>query len=188
MKHFLLLALMFVGLKSRAHDANKAYFNLSIEQNQIMVDAEFPWTIRNALLSYDPQLEFQSDQHTFNNRFKDYVTENFKIEDNSGEPLNLLQVEILQKDGHSHQVNYQFIFEKGLVKKISNSLMFNLQNNQINVHTITINGESIIFETKAETSTFEIEPSSNNLLLVYAAVGISSVLFLVIYKIFKRRQ
>lgn len=52
-----------------AHDVQEAIFNIKTNENRTEVKAEFPWTIRKALLTAYPELENNTNQITFDKSF-----------------------------------------------------------------------------------------------------------------------
>ena len=119
-----------------AHSAKEAYFNIYKSEQSIDVYAEFPWTIRNALLTFKPELDQIKDDGIFEDAFFTYVEQNFKVLDENSTPLKLLEIKKNKVNGHAHQTNYIFRFKKGQLKQISNTLMFNINKEQVNHHIL----------------------------------------------------
>lgn len=49
-RHYLIVIMILSISNGFAHDANKAFFKIQQKGNVIEVQAEFPWSIRNAIL------------------------------------------------------------------------------------------------------------------------------------------
>ena len=57
MRYWLFLfSLLFLNLSLKAHEANEAFFVVKQQGNKTIVESEFPWTMRNALLAFDLEL------------------------------------------------------------------------------------------------------------------------------------
>ena len=57
MKIFLALSFLVLSYASFAHEPNEAFFEITQKGNTTEVIAEFPWTLRNALIEFYPSLE-----------------------------------------------------------------------------------------------------------------------------------
>ena len=60
--------LCFVCLFSNlglAHETNEAFFRIVQKENTIEIEAEFPWTMRNALIAFNPSLENSTNKKDF---------------------------------------------------------------------------------------------------------------------------
>uniref|UniRef100_UPI0025FFF722 hypothetical protein n=1 Tax=Winogradskyella sp. TaxID=1883156 RepID=UPI0025FFF722 len=60
-----------------AHDANKSFFKIRQNGEFVEIEAEFPWSIRNAMLDIFPELESSKNQKDFENTFFKYINDNF---------------------------------------------------------------------------------------------------------------
>ena len=143
-KGIIFIATLILPLLTFAHEGNIAFFKIEQKETTVEVIAEFPWTIRNALLDFAPELKNSKSQEEFNTAFFDYIKSSLILSDMNGKQLELLKIESLNKDGHSHQNDFLFSFKGSSFKKVINRISFNLNTNQINHHTI-INS----YETKA---------------------------------------
>ena len=103
-----------MSFNTYAHDSKEAYFKIIKTESNIVVQAEFPWTIRNALFYFKPELENTKNKTVFENAFFDYVATSFIITNSNNRILKLLKVEMEAiPEGHNHQTNYIFTFENG---------------------------------------------------------------------------
>lgn len=159
MKYFL----CFIGFLSinivHAHDANKAFFKIVEEEDtKVIVEAEFPWSIRNALIEYNPALKFARDKAEFESTLFDYLESNMVLQGNSGKNFDLISVEEYPVEGHSHQVVYRAIYNGLNLQSLSNTIMFDLYDNQKNYHVVTISeGTNYEFVTSAKFPSYIIE-------------------------------
>ena len=151
----------FGFIQSKAHDATEAFFSIYIQKESIKIDANFPWTIRKALLNFKPELEFNKTTENFEKAFFDYVKESLIIKDKYHSPLKLIEVIKSKDKGHSHETNYTFTFEKRDFYFITNQLMFNVSKKQNNHHYLFQGDYKIKFNTDKENPTFEIKNESN---------------------------
>lgn len=125
------------------HDSNRAYFK-EVEHN--IYRAEFPWTIRNALLKFDTSIGPKTTRIEFDKAFRRYVDSSFVAYDLEGNKVKLLSV---KKDTstfrkHNHSVVYFFEFEDGDIGKIKNTLMFNINDDQDNVFEDRISHHQVL--------------------------------------------
>ena len=130
----LILVLRISNLLS--HSPNEAHFSIYEDELNLLVDAEFPWTISKAVFLYDSSLNLNPSHENIHESLLSYVKENFIILNLSGDTIELKEVVNLQNQGHHEK--YQFIFQKGEVSLLRNTLMFNFSDKQKNYHTFTL--------------------------------------------------
>ncbi|UCH65695.1 MAG: hypothetical protein JSW63_00745 [Ignavibacterium sp.] len=144
-----------------AHEPNKAYFDFWLEDNEIIVRAEFPWTLRIALLNANPQLKESRSQEDFNNALFAYFSNAIIIEEGN-KKVKLLTLNQLPQD-HSHSVIYELVFgdvENLEGVNITNVCLHELYDDQQNYNTISLAGKntfSIITKKNHPTFTIPIE-------------------------------
>ena len=74
MKYFVLFALSItVYFNSYAHSPFEAFFSISQSKDSVLIKAEFPWTLRNALLAFSPDLVNAKNSQDFEKAFVDYI-------------------------------------------------------------------------------------------------------------------
>ena len=61
----LLLAFIFLSGTEVKHNTKEAFYNIEVRSEQIYILAEFPWTIRKAVLEFEPKLKDASDHEAF---------------------------------------------------------------------------------------------------------------------------
>ena len=153
-----LITLLFLVLtptrENREHNTKEAFFTLEKREDQIHVLAEFPWTVIKALLHCDPNFERSKEKEAFQKSFYNYVKGNFSLKNKKDKPLELVSVEEVSQQGHSHQSNFKFRFQGTEFIKVYNELLFNIATKQKNYHTILINGKSFEGITSTNTPSF----------------------------------
>lgn len=150
------LLLLLCNSSLYAHDSNKAYFTITQNNNNILVQAEFPWTIRKALMQFKPSLEKANKTTVFKQALFDYVSSSLVIRNYNENKFKLLSITEVSSAGHSHQIDYLFTFEAGNIASITNTLLFTVNTNQINYHTIK-QSKVLTFETSNEHPTFVLK-------------------------------
>ena len=177
--HFLLILFISISTLGFAHDANKAFFKIQQKENIVEVQAEFPWSIRNAVVEAYPRLESSKNQEDFDAAFFEYVKSNFQLRQNNS-VLELISIEYDTQQGHSHQSNFVFVFEGNQVDSIKNTMMFNTYVNQENYHDILLDTGHIKFITSKDSSSFQMESSSQTSFGNTIAIGLLIVVVIVI--------
>ena len=162
MKIFLALSFLVLSPASFAHKPNEAYFIITQSDDTAEVIAEFPWTLRNALLEFSPSLEKANGKSEFEAVFIEYIKSNFILTGLYGENFEFIEFKEVPNNGHSHQGKYSLIFRGKNLVSISNTLLFNIYDNQKNHHKITINNIEDTFETTLGNETFEIKKTANS--------------------------
>ncbi|MFT4970079.1 MAG: hypothetical protein ACI9O4_001831 [Chitinophagales bacterium] len=170
-------------LSAFANDSNEAFFAIQENESNILVRAELPWTIRNALYQYKPELEFSQDQTAFDDAFFDYVRSTITFLDNNQDSIKLIAVFKDFDEGDSLLSNYIFEFEKGRVFIVSNSLMFNIHNDQENHHTVFRSALPISFTTSMEQVDYYVEKPFNKRYYLFSIPIIFLLGFVVIRKV-----
>ena len=173
MKPFSICFILLLNIVvSYAHDSSKAYFNITQNSENVIVNAEFPWTIRKALLDFKPALEKAKKTQVFKAAMFDYVASSFIITNKHGSPLNLLSISTAKSTGHSHQLDYIFTFEAGKISSVTNTLLFAINNNQLNYHSVQ-NNDEVTFVTSNEQPTYMLEQKTNNLWWLWLLVPLA---------------
>jgi len=136
------------------HEPNEAYFIIIQKEAIVQIQAEFPWTIRKALLNEDASLKNATSKEEFDKAFFNYIKKHLILKDTSNKELDLLSVEELPKTGHNHGGTFLISFSGNEFKSVKNELMFNLYKNQQNHHEFSVSKKN-----KLEFSTTKIVPS-----------------------------
>ena len=162
MKYLLLFSFVCIfNVFGYAHETNEAFFTIIQKENTIEIKAEFPWTMRNALTAFNPSLKKSTNKDDFENTFVEYIKANLILKDRNGNILKYQAYQELENNDHSHQNNYLIIFKGRDLFEITNTIMFNVYDNQVNYNTITINSKQETFKTKSGLTHFELSESMN---------------------------
>ena len=162
-----------------SHDANKAFFNIQQKGNLVEVKSEFPWSIRNALLEANPELENSKSKADFDAAFFDYVKTNFELR-NGNSILKLIAVEEVLHNEHSHANAFVFLFEGIAFDTIKNTLMFNAYKDQENYHDVLIDDEHLKFITSTDASIVVVQSISEGSFRNRITIGLIVVAFCVL--------
>ena len=162
MKKLTILTIAFIlPFLAFAHEGNKSFFKIEQKETTVEVTAEFPWTIRSALLYFVPELKTLKTKEAFDAAFFEYIKSSFILMDKNGTQLELISIESINLDSHSHQNDFLFSFKGISLDKVSNQISFNLNSNQINHHTIVDRYEMRVYETTLGNPNFEISKQNN---------------------------
>jgi hypothetical protein len=173
-KSALVLGLLISINCAFSHSPNEVSFSIYEKDTSILVETEFPWSLRNAVFIADSSLNDSSSYKEIKTSLFNYVNQNFVIIDVNGKQIKLLKLIDLKNQGH-HE-NYQFVFEKKEIGKIKNTLLFNFSSKQKNFHLFQLNGKKLEFVLTKENPEKIIAEQSNLSKIVLAL----SVLFLII--------
>ncbi len=103
--------------------------------------------------------------------------------------LSLVSVKEVVEQGHSHQNNFVFVFAGNNFDTITNTVMFNIYDNQKNYHEVEINIEPVEFVTTTEKTSFKINSSvdaessiGNDTIVILLALFFSILMTLLFFK------
>lgn len=145
-----------------AHQTNEAFFEYNQKKNTVQVIAEFPWSMRNALIEFNHSLENSTNKKDFENTFREYINKNLILKNKNGHALQFKAFNKIENKGHSHQNNFQIIFKGNNVFEIKNTIMFNLYPNQVNYNKVSVNYKTITFTTDKNATHFYLNEHSYN--------------------------
>ena len=176
--HLLVIMSVFCFYVGYAHDTDKAYFKIEKDSDNVIVFAEFPWSIRKVLDNFktDISLEKQDLQLKLTN----YLKSNLILEDQYGNILPFVSNELIKKnnDGHHSMVNYKIIFEGNDLYKITNTVMCDYFKSQLNFHSLANQNKD--FVTSNSVPTFIIKQENEEVVNVIVYYAIFSLLTLVV--------
>jgi len=161
-----------------AHNPNEAFFIYTEKENTVEVKAEFPWAIRNALIKFNPELVHSNSQKDFEEAFSQYISQNLILKDNNGKPLQFQRFYGLENEGHTHQNDFLFIFKGKDVVEITNTIMFNLYDHQVNYNSINLNQKATVFKTTPNTTHFKLKESTTTTYWLYLLVLLIPMVFI----------
>ncbi len=167
-----------------AHEVNEAFFEFVIKSNSVEVYVEFPWTMRNALIEYNPDLKHSTSKADFVKTFEKYLIENLILENSDRRQLNFDFFEELPQNGESHQNKYMLVYSGSNLARVQNTIMFNLYDNQVNYNSFQINAEKKTYETNKSNPFFYLKDDVNDFMIYLVMIGIP-LLYLIIRAIKK---
>lgn len=148
-RQFLLLltCLLLVRQLAWGHDSDKAFFTIHQEKETVVIEAEFPWTIRNSLIENAPYLNNSSSQEAFDKAFEELIKQNLLVYGIHGEQLPFVRLEEINSEVHSHSYKYKLVYKGSKISKIKNTLLFNIFDNSQNYHYFVTDKDTLSFET-----------------------------------------
>lgn len=176
-----LISLFIIPFGVVDHESNIAYFKIEQIDSTIIIHAEFPWTIRNALLEFAPELKKSKSQKMFDMAYFDYLKSTLILKDNYGNRLKLLNVDAIKNGGHSHQNEFTLTYLGKEFKTLYNSILFNINSDQSNYHILK-SESNLTFKTTPINSIFINESSvskkiSRSFIWMFVLLSIPTVLF-----------
>lgn len=161
---YLLLTLVLTCIQNLgfAHSPHECFFDINIENKGCTIKAEFPWTLRNALLAYEPGLKNAQTPLDFEQAFEKYISAHLILKDSGGKALVFKGFEALESSGHSHQNEYTLRYAGGNVHQVTNTIMFEMSKKQSNYHSLRVDGAEKTFETYWGKDSFIIDDISVN--------------------------
>jgi hypothetical protein len=165
-----------------AHESNKAFFNINVEKDSIIVDIEFPWTINESFVIAYPEYDTIESPTEYLKGFRKYIDENLSMMTVTNRKLNILGIEKMLVTGHAHQVNYRVYYDFGKIHEVKNTTMFNLNVNQENYHLL--DGDTQVhFLTTPENESFLLENKKSKILMYGAASAGLVAITLIIFRL-----
>lgn len=157
------------------HEGNTAYFEIQVVDSEpIIIIADFPWTLRDALIEFDSTLLLDRREETWKNSFKNYISQYLKFYENNLQQLKLIRIDVLPGTQSSHSIKYKLQFEEGKISKIDNRLMFNINTDQVNYHSIKSKSGEIEFATNVQSPRYKLRNikflNFYSLLLVFGSI------------------
>ena len=145
--------------QSYAHDSTRAFFTIpeNGRYGRVQVQAEFPWIIRTALSAYDTTLNTNKSRDAFDKALFNYAKANLIMKDAEGKALPLIKAYEVEEGGHGHQNNFIFEYRGNGVNQITNTMLFNVSEQQLNYHNIITDYQDVAFETTPFKPAFIIE-------------------------------
>ena len=162
----------FSSIFGKAHEANNAFFQIIEKGHSVEIQAEFPWSIRSALIQFNPSLENSSERKDFEKTFEDYIKVNLVLIDIHGDTMPFSGFSELPNNGHSHQNNYSINYTGENLSQIINTILFNVYDSQVNYHTYQFDGSEKTFETNTVNTHFTIRKPSQNIFAWVVFVGL----------------
>ncbi len=139
-----------------SHSPNEAFFKIEEKKKTVIIHAEFPWTLRNALIAFEPDLLKSTNSNDYKRAFKEYLKANLILTDENDNKMKFISFEKKENYGHGHQNNYIIEYKGSNLQKIENSLLFNISNKQLNHHLLRINEKETFIKTSNSKSYFKL--------------------------------
>ena len=158
-----------------AHSTKQAIFSIEIKDS-ISIRASFPWTLRKALINYEPSLFKIKDSLFIHQVLQKYISDNLILKNDKNTPLPLIRLEKINTQSY-HSVDYNIWFSGNTPKTITNTLLFNLNNKHTNIHEINWEGNHLQFNTSINFPSFNI-PQKKTSSIWYSIIAIPLLLLL----------
>lgn len=156
---------LLISFNSWTQEKNETYFEIHFEKDSVRVDAELPFTLRQAMFQDLDQDSSAYFKHFGKREFEYheirdfYFRKNFFLVDNHGDTSFIHNYRIVKSD-ESNQHRIKFIFLRtSRDLSLHNSLLLNFNEENINKHIVWKGGKKFEFETKKGATSFEL-PSS----------------------------
>ena len=163
-----------------SHSTKEAHFRISKESKFIVVEADFSWAIKNAVVKEFPKLESAENKAEVIEGLKKYLANHFILINAKGKKLDLFELEEITKKFEGHENRFRLKYDLGDLKIIKNSIQFNIYNDQINYHKLVWEAEEYNFITSLDHAEYEVPSKSSNFflwLLAFLLVGLIGIIF-----------
>lgn len=156
MKGLICIGFLFLAMTvGYAHETDEAFFKLIQKENTVEIEAEFPWSLRNALIAFDPTLATAKAKSAFENAFIAYLKANLILKSKDGRAFEFVAFTEVENNGHSHQNTYVLVYKGTDLHSVYNTLLFNINAGQENYHTLFVDTKEQAFVTTKEQEYFE---------------------------------
>ena len=146
-----------------AHRPSEIHTSIQLNDNQIIVQFDFPWTLQKALVQYFPDVEKEKlSDVVMLNYLKNYIEQNFSISANA-EVYAIESIRLIPND-HNHSIKCELTYpaSKTANLEIENRLFFEISERQKNYHSISwYNQKKQNFITKASAPQFVFKAETN---------------------------
>lgn len=162
MKFILPALVLFLTLSNlKAHEVKQAHFVLRKTDHHWVMEGDFPWTLRNALIQFDPKIEQANDQRTIDEALFSYVQSHLILKTKTGEPIPLTEIVQKSNPDHSHQILYEFHFGEGDLAEITNTLMININEDHVNYLVFRDGNEEKNYKTSKNSPQIRLEQENH---------------------------
>lgn len=153
----LILSVLFLSLQTYGHSADEAYFRFFVHEELVIVEAEFPWSMRNALLEFQPALENSKLKSDFESALKEYVNENLRLLSSSGDTFKMVSFKEFRESLNSNNGIYVIRFKGRDLSLIQNSILFSIYPHQKNYNILNLGDLKEIYITEIGQESFLIQ-------------------------------
>lgn len=176
-----------ISWSSFAHAPNEAFFEFFESDKQLLIKAEFPWTIREALLAARPNLKTAQTTEEMTAGLLSYLQEHIEVRNEQNQLIPIQSIKAAPNtNGHGHGSVYMLLLgENQWISSIKNTCMFEAYSDQTNFHSIEANTTRLEFVTNKEKTTYTIQQNlpiskPENFPISYILIGMGSILALLI--------
>lgn len=184
MKHWLIAFIAFLNFQCLAHSGKQAHFKIE-KSDSIYVTAEFPWTLRNALIEFDSTLIAARNQSEFHHAFYKYFPQNFQLLGIDKELIIPSRISLIppKQSTHSHSVSYLIVYPNVEINCIKNKVMLSYNSSHTNFNSLQLQGKIKQFETNKNLQQFCLqEPKTESSIPIKLLMALGVLLGFIIYK------
>jgi len=182
-KLIITLGFLFNLFQCLGHDINSVYFKIEEKSNEIHISTDLPWTIRHELETFNTKLKKTKTKLALNKTLQNYIKTYLKLWSSENYFLKLITIEEIKNTNvHSHGTTYRFIFEKGPISKVENSILLLTNKKQKNISVIKINGKWNNYITNKENRFFRLSHSKKN--FKFKIIGLLTIVCILAVLIF----
>lgn len=167
-----------------AHAPNEAFFEIFESDDQLLLKAEFPWTIREVLLTAKPELKMAQTTAQMEAGLLAYIQERLSIKNEKNQIVKMQTIQVAPVvNGHGHGSVYILRLGKNEgIRSVNNTCMFEAYINQVNYHSIKLrNMDTLKFVTHSQQSIYTIpKPKAANRNFLMISIGTVGALLLLI--------
>ncbi|CAA6824417.1 MAG: Unknown protein [uncultured Aureispira sp.] len=193
---FLIMSMSIISWTSYAHAPNEAFFEFFESNNELLIKAEFPWTIREVLLAARPQLKNAQTKEDMTAGLLSYLQEHLELRNAQNQQILIKSIKAAPNtNGHSHGSVYMLLLGKNQwISSIKNTCMFEAYSDQTNFHSIEVaNASTLKFVTNKERATYTIktnlaESVTEQRSKTYILIGLAILFCLIILVLWAKRK
>lgn len=168
-----------------AHENNQAQYDLYLYEDKTIVDAQFPWAMRNELIHFNPALDSAKSKNAFEETLFQYIQKNLILTGQS-DTLSLTKIKVVPHSGHHEKYELTFVGPSPI--KITNTILIR-NKKHINHHNVFHKDFSFSFNLDSETTAhgWDLDDPPNNSFdyLALTQIIVALVTFLLI--VFRQR-
>jgi hypothetical protein len=173
------LALM--SLQVFSHSTKEAHFKIYADGAFILVEADFSWSIKNAIVKEFPSLENSTTKMEVLNGLQEYLGVHLVLTDKKGIRLNLIELAEITKKLEGHENRFILKYELGDLSRIKNTSQFNVSDNQLNYHNLIWDGKEHQFVTSIDQEDYGLPKQISKGLIWLLSILLVCAIALVFY-------
>lgn len=140
-----------------AHKPNEAFFTITTNSDYTEIVAELPWSVRNDLILFNPDLEKSNNDQDFVIAFEKYIQQKLILRNQSGKQMQLISVREENHNGHSHQNNFRIRYQGSELLEIKNTILFTSYKDQKNYHFLNLENQKLTYITDSDSSSITFD-------------------------------